>query len=165
MTSAESAGTEEVWTSAKASARRKSLTDAGMERPVAEALVDLLDDQAAPMMTRAEADARFVAMLDRHDAQRAQDRAELKSEIGELRAELKSEIGELRGQMGDLRGELVALRGEVKGEMNGLRGEMLGIRGEMLGIKGEFRSLKWIFGSAVALLVLMMGGLGYLVTL
>ena len=76
MTEAEISGTEMAWTSGQTAARRKTLTDAGMKRPLAETLVDLLDEQAAPMVTRTEADARFKAMLDHHDAHRAQDRAE-----------------------------------------------------------------------------------------
>ena len=72
MTRVESSETETAWTSGQAAARRKALTDAGLERPVAEALVDLLDEQAAPMMTRAEADARFAAMLERQDVTKAE---------------------------------------------------------------------------------------------
>lgn len=57
MTRPGSSGAEEAWTSGQAAPRRKALSAAGMERPVAERLVDVLDEQAAPRVTRAEADA------------------------------------------------------------------------------------------------------------
>ncbi len=119
MTRAESSGTEKTWTSGQAAARRKALTDAGMERPVAETLVDLLDEQAAPMMTRAEADARFAAMLDRHDAQRAQERAEFRGEMEARFAQVDARLAELKGEMHARFGEVNGRFGSVEGRMTG----------------------------------------------
>ena len=124
MTTSGSLGTETAWTSGRTAARRRALTDAGMDRPVAETLVDLLDEQAAPTMTRAEADTRFAAMLERHDARfaamlerhettkvevdarfaamlerddakRARDRAEVKALFAEFRGEVDSRFAQV----------------------------------------------------------------------
>jgi len=149
MTRAESSGTEKTWTSGQAAARRKALTDAGMERPVAETLVDLLDEQAAPMMTRAEADARFAAMLDRHDAQRAQERAE-------FRGEMEARFAQVDARLAELKGEMHARFGEVNGRFGS-------VEGRMTGLEGQVRTLKWTFGSLMAFNTLLLGVLTYTV--
>lgn len=134
MTRTESSGTETAWTSGQAAARRKALTDAGMERPVAEVLVDLLDEQATPMLTRAEADVRFAAMLDRLDAQRARER-----------------------------GEMEARFGSIEGRLGSIEGQMTGLAGQIAGLSGQLSTLKWTFGSIMAFNALLLGVLTYTV--
>lgn len=141
MTKPESSGTETAWTSGQAAARRKALTDAGMERPVAEVLVDLLDEQATPMMTRAEADARFTAMLDRLDAQRARERGEMEARFGSVDARF----------------------GSIEGRLGSIEGQMTGLAGQIAGLSGQLSTLKWTFGSIMAFNALLLGVLTYTV--
>ena len=120
-----------------------------MERPVAETLVDLLDEQATPMMTRAEADARFAAMLDRHDAQRAQDRAE-------FRGEMEARFAQVDARFAELKGEMHARFGEMDGRF-GL------VEGRIAGLEGQTGTLKWTFGSLMAFNTLLLAVLTYTV--
>ena len=106
-----------------------------MERPVAEVLVDLLDEQATPMLTRAEADARFAAMLDRLDAQRARER-----------------------------GEMEARFGSIEGRLGSIEGQMTGLAGQIAGLSDQLSTLKWTFGSIMAFNALLLGVLTYTVT-
>ena len=149
MTRAESSGTEKTWTSGQAAARRKALTDAGMERPVAETLVDLLDEQAAPMMTRAEADARFAAMLDRHDAQRAQERAEFRGEMEARFAQVDARFAQVDARFAELKGEMDARFGEMHARFGSVEGKIAGLEGQM-------GTLKWTFGSRRAVNTLLL---------
>ena len=115
--------------------RRRALIAAGMERPVAEVLADVLDETETPLLTSKEADTRFEAMLREHRAERARDRAEIRAEFGEFRAETRTEFAELRGELraetGALRGEMGELRGEVATAVAALRGEMAELRTDM----------------------------------
>jgi len=177
MTRAESLEAETVWTSGQAAARRKALTDAGMERPVAEVLVDLLDEQAAPMMTRAEADARFTAMLDRLDAQRAQDRAETDARFAQIDArfmELKGELdtrfgaidarfAQVDARFAELKGEMDARFGSIDARFGSVDGQMTGLAGQVAGLSGQLSTLKWTFGSIMAFNTLLLGVLTYTV--
>ena len=177
MTRPESSETETAWTSGQAAARRKALTDAGMERPVAEVLVDLLDEQATPMMTRAEADARFAAMLDRLDAQRARDRAEIDARFAQVDArfvELKGELHarfaqidarftELEGEFDARFGSIDARFGSIDGRFGSIDGQMTGLGGQIAGLAGQLSTLKWTFGSIMAFNTLLLGVLTYTV--
>ncbi|MDE2691173.1 MAG: hypothetical protein OXI49_11725 [Acidobacteriota bacterium] len=172
MTSSESTGAEPAWTRGRAAARRKALTDAGMERPVAETLVDLLDEQAAPMMTRAEADARFAAilerqdmakaeadarfaaMLERDDAKHAQHRAEINACFAEFKGEMDTRFAELKGHMD-------ARFGSVEGRFGSIEARFGSVEGQIAGLAGQVAMLKWTFGSFMALITLLLGFLGY----
>lgn len=116
-----------------------------MERPLAEVLVDLLDEQATPMLTRAEADARFAAMLDRLDAQRARDRAETDARF----AQIDTRFAELKGQL-DVR-------------FGSIEGRFGSIEGQIAGLAGQLGTLKWTFGSIMAFNTLLLGVLTYTV--
>lgn len=124
-------------------------------------------EQAAPMMTRAEADARFAAMLerqdvakaeadarfaamlDRHDAQRAQERAEFRGEMEARFARVDARFAELKGEMDARFGEMHARFGSVEGRIEGLEGQM--------------GTLKWTFGSLMAFNTLLLAALTYTV--
>ena len=170
MTRPESSETETAWTSGQAAARRKALTDAGMERPVAEVLVDLLDEQATPMMTRAEADVRFAAMLDRLDAQRARDRGEMEARFAQVDArfaELKGEL-DVRFARVDARFAQVDARfGLIEGRLDSMEGRFEGrfgsIEGQIAGLAGQVGTLKWTFGGIMAFNTLLLGVLTYTV--
>ena len=159
MTRPERSETETGWTSGQAAARRKALTDAGMERPVAEVLVDLLDEQATPMMTRAEADARFAAMLDRLDAQRAQDRAETEARFARIDARFTELKGELDVRFGSIEGRF----GSIEGRFGLIEGRFGSIEGQIAGLAGQLGTLKWTFGSIMAFNTLLLGVLTYTV--
>ena len=147
MTSSDSTGAEPAWTSGQAAARRKALTDAGMERPVAETLVDLLDEQAAPMMTRAEGDARFAAMLDRQDMAKAEADARFAAMLDRDDAKRARHRAEINARFAELRGEMHARFGSVEGHIAGLAGQVA--------------TLKWTFGSFMAFITLLLGLLAY----
>ncbi len=158
MTRAESLEAETMWTSGQAAARRKALTDAGMERPVAEVLVDLLDEQAAPMMTRAEADARFTAMLDRLDAQRAQDRAETDARFAqidarfmELKGELDTRFGAIDARFAQIDARFMELKGELDTRFGAIDARFAQVDARFAELKGEmdarFGSIDARFGS------------------
>ncbi|MCY3930629.1 MAG: hypothetical protein OXH70_02810 [Acidobacteria bacterium] len=185
MTRAESSGTETAWTSGQAAARRKALTDAGMERPVAETLVDLLDEQAAPMMTRAEADARFAAMLERQDVAKAdadarfaamlerQDvaKAEAAARFAAMLdrhdAQRAQDRAEFRGEMEARFARVDARFAELKGEMDARFGEVNGrfgsVDAQIEGLAGQMGTLKWTFGSLMAFNTLLLAVLTYTV--
>ena len=189
MTEAEISGTEMAWTSGQTAARRKTLTDAGMKRPLAETLVDLLDEQAAPMVTRTEADARFKAMLDhhdaqraqdraetdarftamleRHDAQRAQDRAEWKGEMETRFAQVDARFAQVDARFAELNGEMQARFAHVDSRFAELRGEMdtrfASVEGRIEGLTGQVGTLKWTFGSIMAFNTLLLAVLTYTV--
>ena len=170
MTRPESSETETAWTSGQAAARRKALTDAGMERPVAEVLVDLLDEQATPMMTRAEADARFAAMLDRLDAQRARDRAEMEARFAqvdarfaELKGELDVRFARVDARFGAIEGRLDSIEGRFEGRFGAIEGRFGSIEGQIAGLAGQLGTLKWTFGGIMAFNTLLLGVLTYTV--
>ncbi|MCY3932699.1 MAG: hypothetical protein OXH70_13400 [Acidobacteria bacterium] len=158
MTSSESTGAEPAWTRGQAAARRKALTDAGMERPVAETLVDLLDEQAAPMMTRAEADARFAAMLDRQDMAKAEADARFAAMLERDDAKFAQHRAEINAGFAEFKGDMDARFAELKGEMNSRFGS---IEGQIAGLAGQVGMLKWTFGSFMAFITLLLGLLAY----
>ena len=176
MTSSESTGAEPAWTSGQAAARRKALTDAGMERPVAETLVDLLDEQAAPMMTRAEADARFAAMLERQDVAKAeadarfaaalerQDMAKAEADA-RFAAMLDRRDAQRAQDRAEFRGEMEARFAEFRGHMDSrfgsVEGRLASVEGQIAGLAGQVAMLKWTFGSFMAFITLLLGLLGY----
>ena len=96
----------------------RSLSDAGMDRRQAEALVQGLSD------------------ADTSDFATKADVGELRADIAELRAELK---GDMAGLRVELKGEIAELRIELKGESAELRTET---RTESAALKAElFRFL------------------------
>jgi len=113
-------------------------------------------EQATPMMTRAEADARFAAMLDRHDAQRAQDRAEFKGEMEARFAQVDARFAELKGEMDARFGEMHARFGEMDGRFGSVEGKIAGLEGQM-------GTLKWTFGGLMAFNTLLLAVLTYTV--
>ena len=131
----ENRGTGERAASGGAAARRLALTDAGLERPVAEVVVDLIDDAVAPLMTREEADSRFEAMLAHFDVRWDQERAERARERAEDQAERARERAEDRAELAKLASRIEARLGEMEGRF----GEMEGRFGEMEGRFGELR--------------------------
>ena len=147
MTSSETTGAEPAWTRGQAAARRKALTDAVMERPVAETLVDLLDEQAAPMMTRAEADARFAAMLERQDIAKAAADARFAAMLERDDAKRAQHRAEINARFAELKGHMDARFGSVEGQIAGLAGQV--------------GMLKWTFGSFMAFITLLLGLLAY----
>ncbi len=147
MASSESTGAEPAWTSGQAVARRKALTGAGMERPVAETLVDLLDEQAAAMLTRAEADARFAAMLERQDMAKAEADARFAAMLERDDAKHAQHLAEINARFAEFRGEMNARFGAVEGQIAGLAGQV--------------GMLKWTFGSFMAFITLLLGLLTY----
>lgn len=121
MTATESEGAEPR---ACTATRRRALIAAGMERPVAEVLADVLDEVETPLLTGKEADTRFEAMLREHRAERARNRAETRAEFAELRGELRAETGALRGETGELRGEVATAVAELRGDMAAATAEL-----------------------------------------
>jgi len=99
----------------------RSLSDAGMDRRQAEALVQGLSDaDTSDFATKAdvgEVRAEVAALR----ADMAELRAELKGEIAGLRVELKGEIAELRIE---LKGESAELRTETPTESAALKAEL-----------------------------------------
>jgi hypothetical protein len=99
----------------------RSLSDAGMDRRQAEALVQGLSDaDTSDFATKAdvgEVRAEVAALR----ADMAELRAELKGEIAGLRVELKGEIAELRIE---LKGESAELRTETRTESAALKAEL-----------------------------------------
>lgn len=158
MANSGSRGAEPAWTSGQAVARRKALTDAGMERPVAETLVDLLDEQAAPMMTRAEADARFAAMPERQDMAKAEADARFAAMLERDDAKFARHRAEINASFAAFKGDMDARFAELKGEMNSRFGS---VEGQIAGLAGQVAVLKWTFGSFMALITLLLGFLGY----
>ena len=88
----------------------RSLSEAGMDRRQAEALVQGLSD------------------ADTSDFATKPDIADLRADVADLRAELKGEIAELRTE---LKGEIAELRAELKGEIAELRTELKGGTAEL----------------------------------
>ena len=114
-----------------AAARRLALTDAGLKRPVAEVVVDLIDDAVAPLMTREEADARFEAMLahfdvrwDQERAERARERAEDRLERARERAEDRAVFHEFANRIEGRFGALERRFGELGGSIERLRADL-----------------------------------------
>ena len=113
-----------------AAARRRALTGAGLARPAAEEIVDMLDGMVAPLMTREEADARFDAMLTRFQAERAQDRAWMEARFSQIEArfgEIDGRFGEINGRFGEINGrfgEVDGRFGEIKADIEKLRADM-----------------------------------------
>jgi len=99
----------------------RSLSDAGMDRRQAEALVQGLSDaDTSDFATKAdvgEVRAEVAALR----ADMAELRAELKGELAGLRVELKGEIAELRIE---LKGESAELRTETRTESAALKAEL-----------------------------------------
>ena len=172
MTSSESTGAEPAWTSGQAVARRKALTDAGMERPVAETLVDLLDEQAAPMMTRAEADTRFAAMLERQDMAKAeadarfaaalerQDMAKAEADA-RFAAMLERDDAKLAQHRAEINARFAEFKGYMDSRFGSVEGRIASVEGQIAGLAGQVNMLKWTFGSFLALIALLLGLLGY----
>lgn len=95
----------------------RSLSDAGMDRRQAEALVQGLSDaDTSDFATKADV---------------GEGRAEvagLRADMAELRAELKGEIAGLRVE---LKGEIAEFRAETRTEFAAVRAEMAGLKAEM----------------------------------
>jgi hypothetical protein len=90
-----------------------SLTDAGMDRRQAEALVQGLGEmEASDLATKSDI---FEVRA---------EIAGVKGEIADLRGELRTEIAGVKGEIADLRAELRTEIAGVKGEIALLRGEM-----------------------------------------
>ncbi|MYF95594.1 MAG: hypothetical protein F4210_08800 [Holophagales bacterium] len=167
MTSSESTGAEPAWTSGQAVTRRKALTDAGMERPVAETLVDVLDEQAAPMMTRAEADARFGAMLERHDMAKAEadarfaamlerhDMAKAEADarfaamlerddarFAQHRAEINACFAEFKGHMDARFASVEARFGSVEARFGSVEARFGTIEGQIAAVEGQIAAVE-----------------------
>ncbi|MXX77370.1 MAG: hypothetical protein F4Y77_18470 [Holophagales bacterium] len=154
MTSSESTGAEPAWTSGQAVTRRKALTDAGMERPVAETLVDVLDEQAAPMMTRAEADARFGAMLERHDMAKAEADARFAAMLerhdmakAEADARFAAMLERDDARFAQHRAEINACFAEFKGHMDA---RFASVEARFGSVEARFGSVEARFGSVEA---------------
>lgn len=142
--------------SGTAASRRRALTKVGMEREVAEALVDMVDEAVVPYVTREESDARFEALIEERHIEREQDRGEIRGEFAAFRAEMKSRFAQVDVRFGALEGRMMALFLRVG--WTGLRDE---VRGRMDGLAGELRTLKWTSGSVMALQTLALGFLGF----
>ncbi len=83
----------------------------------------MLDEMAAPLMTREEADARFDLMLTRFQAERAQDRAWIETRFSQMEArfgEIDARFGEINGRFGKIDGRF----GEIKADLEKLRADM-----------------------------------------
>ena len=76
-------------------------------------------------MAKAEADARFAAMLERDDAKRAQHRAEINARFAEFKGHMDARFGAVEAQIA--------------------------------GLAGQVGMLKWTFGSFMALITLLLG--------
>jgi len=87
-------------------------------------------------MAKAEADARFAAMLERDDAKFAQHRAEINARFAEFKGYMDSRFGSVEGRIASVEGQIAGLAGQVN-------------------------MLKWTFGSFLALITLLLGLLGY----
>ena len=161
MTSSESTGAEPAWTRGQAAARRKALTDAGMDRPVAETLVDLLDEQAAPMMTRAEADARFAAMLERQDMAKAEADARFAALLERHDAKLAQHRAEINACFAEFKGHIDARFGSIEARFGSVEGQIASVEAQIAGLAGQVGMLKWTFGSFMAFITLLLGLLAY----
>ena len=106
----------------------RSLSDAGMDRRQAEALVQGLSDaDTSDFATKADV-GEVRPRWRRCRADMAELRAELKGEIAGLRVELKGEIAELRIE---LKGEIAELRTETRTEFAAVRTEIGELKAEM----------------------------------
>ena len=121
-----------------AAGRRRALTSAGVARPAAEQIVDMLDEMAAPLMTREEADARFDAMLTRFQAECAQDRARMEARFSQMEARMEARFGKIEARFGEIDGRFGEIDGRF-GEINGRFGEIDGRFGE---IKADLEKLR-----------------------
>ena len=92
----------------------RKLTDAGLDRKVAEAIVEGLSEaDTSDLATRGDlVEVRSVLKSDIQEV-----RSELKSDIQAVRSELKSEIQEVRS-------ELQGVRSELREEIQGVRSEL-----------------------------------------
>ncbi|MCY3934109.1 MAG: hypothetical protein OXH70_20590 [Acidobacteria bacterium] len=125
-----------------------------MERPVAEMLVDLLDEQAAPMMTRADADARFAAMLERQDMAKAEADARFAAMLERDDAKRAQHRAEINACFAEFKGHMDARFGSVEGRI-------ASVQGQIAGLAGQVGMLKWTFGSFMAFITLLLGLLAY----
>ena len=101
----------------------KRLTDAGMDRRQAEALVQGLSDaDTSDFATRA-------------------DVGEVKAEVAELRADMAEFRAEVKGEIADLRSDL---KGEIAELRTGTRTEFAAVRAEMADLKAELFRFMYI---------------------
>ncbi len=154
-------------------ADRQRLEAAGFDSAQAEALLQMIGDSQEALATKQDvASVQGTLTTDLADV-----RTELKQDIADVRSDLSdlattvaqnsARIDALEKAMEALRQEVrdrfESFRQEIVGQMDGLRGEMSGLRGEIDGLRGEFRSelraLKWMFGTVLALMAPMVGGI------
>ena len=97
----------------------------------------MLDEMAAPLMTREEADARFDLMLTRYQAERAQDRAWMETRFSQMEArfgEIDARFGEIDARFGEIDarfGEITGRFGEVEGRFGEIKADLEKLRADM----------------------------------
>ena len=113
---------------------------------MAEAVVDLIDDAVAPLMTREEATDRFEAMLAHFDVRWDQERAERARERAEDRAERVRERAEDQAERVRERAEFAKFASRVESRFGGMD-QRFGEMDRRLGtLEGSFATLERRFG-------------------
>ena len=145
---ASQAGGGEGRRSGTAAARRKTLTRAGMEREVAEAVVDMVDGALVPFVTREESDSRFELVLDRFQAEGEKHRGEIESRFAKVDsqfakvdsrfAEIDSRFAEIDSRFGKVEARLDVMDSRF-GEMEKQLDRMDGRLDRMEGVLSDLR--------------------------
>ncbi|MXX76597.1 MAG: DUF1640 domain-containing protein [Holophagales bacterium] len=149
-----------VGSSAKADRRR--LEAAGFDPVQAEALLQMIGDSQEALATKQDL-ASVQGALTKDIAEVRADLSDLATTVAQNSARIDALERAMEALRQEVRDRFESFRQEIAGQMDGLRGEMSGLRGEIDGLRGEFRSelraLKWMFGTVLALMAPMVGGI------